>query len=173
MPLAAAEGGISIAEHNLAVTLATTARFQQFVGAPDLETAWKRVHFTAWPKPANGHKYNPAELDQYMPSALIYTGEASGWSQSRIGFKATQQSGMVMFNLEEAVIGDDYAESERLFKNTVGVIVDQMYELVDSGGGYMAITQIVCAELLRLGTNQEVDRVANRATLIAIWGMAP
>lgn len=173
MPLDAAEGGISTAEHNLAVTLASTARFQSWVGAADLDAAWKRVHFTAWPDPANGDVYTEVELSTLLPSALIYTDEASGWSLRRVGAGAKQQSGIIEFTLEEQVseaMNRDLAGSERRFKNTVGAICDQMMNLSNQGP-YIALTELILVELVRLGKNSQVVTESQRAKLIAVWGM--
>jgi hypothetical protein len=172
MPLDAAEGGISIAEHNLAVTLATTARFQSFVGVATLEEAWARVHFTAWPAPADGDVYNPVELNTLLPSALIYTDEASGWSLRKVGQGATQEAGMVMFCLEELLteeLSKDVPGSERRFKNTVGVICKQMMDLSEQGP-YIALTELIQVEICRLSKGQQVNAETQRATIIATWG---
>jgi hypothetical protein len=79
MSLAAPIGGLSLAEDYLAATLASSAAFRTMVGAGDSAAARQRIHFTAWPRATAGGCYTPEEIEQYLPSAMIFTGQASGY----------------------------------------------------------------------------------------------
>lgn len=145
MPVAAAEGGITLAEENLARTLAACARFQTWCGVASAGLALARIYFDALPLPENDK--SAMARDQIVglrPFALISTNPQNGYSRGRVGTQTYAEAGSLMVVLEENVplaLAADDAAAARAFKNTLGVILGELLELAYDAT-YLAIDQL-------------------------------
>ena len=146
----AAKGPISTAQDLLRVTLADCAEFRSWVGAGggDIQTqARNRIHDEELP-PKKVGVYKVAELQALRPFALIdttsYRSEhaATGDHHEPVG------SGTLEVRLEQdvpAAIKNNAGEIGRRLLNTVGTIIDELWELAGQSG-YLAIESIAMFE---------------------------
>lgn len=145
MPLDAAEGGISLAEENLARTLADCARFQSWAGATNRAQALKRIYFDSLPPPeADKAAHSRDSIEKLRPFALISTNLQNGYSRGRVGTQTYAEAGNLMIVFEEGVpdsLAADDAAAARKFKNTLGVIMDELLVLAYQAT-YLAIDQL-------------------------------
>lgn len=144
--LPTAEGGITLAEENLKATLAGSARFQTWaLNAPDATAAAARIYIDDLPDPPGDQdSYTSDQICGLRPFAIIRTEPRAGYSKARVGTEAYVDAGKLHIVFEENVdpsMADDVALLERTFKNTLGVILDQMLELAYQAG-YLAIDLI-------------------------------
>lgn len=175
MAIDAPEGGLSYAEHHLAVTLAACARFRTWCGSANAAAALAdRIHFDAWPAPANGQVYTPPELDQLLPSALIFTAEGTGYQAHRVAKPSSWQgSGSLMFQLQEIVpqeLAKVPGHAMRRFKNTLGVILEEFKALCGTAG-YLDGRLFFVAGPWRCDPDDVIGQAdAHLAELTVVWG---
>lgn len=149
----AASGGITKAEERIRDMLATCTKFQTWTGTSTAADAKTHIYYDAVPL-ANMKDDNASLTDirQKRPFAMIYTDPTDGYSFGEL----LGGSGAVMVELEQNTQADtDWQESERLFKITIGNII----QTGDSGNpglvevsnarSYAQITKIDLVELYR------------------------
>ncbi len=133
-------GSISLAQEYLRVTLANSARFRTWTDTIESEQgALAKIHHEALPPAANNAaQHTVAELETYRPYAIVSTDqEAEGFSVVRDAMGSWKESGKLTLELCEDVPSNLLAnlfEARLLFKNTVGVIIDEMRALADQAG---------------------------------------
>lgn len=143
----AGTGSITLVEDAARDTLAASAEFQSMVGAADATEAKDSIYFDSQPEPA-AEAYTKAERESISSHALIWTdpeedgfvlrSEAVGDS----GYEFTDQSGSIKIQLCQAYPDEDRDEADRLWKNRVGTIVDEMCDLAGTGG-YFAFHEVI------------------------------
>jgi hypothetical protein len=145
VPLDDAEGGITLAEENLRLTLADCARFRTWTTASDQAKALARIYIDSLPNPPNdADSYSADELVALRPFAIVMTARQSGYSRGRVATETYPEAGKMAIAFEENVpasLADDVPALERQFKNTLGVIIDEMLGLAYQAG-YLAIDLI-------------------------------
>lgn len=145
MPVEAAEGGISLAEENLARTLSDCARFRAWAGANNQAQALKRIYFDALPPPEGDRAAHTRDsIEKLRPFAMISTIPQNGYSRGRVGTETYAEAGNLIIVLEENVpdnLAADDAAASRRFKNTLGVIIDELLALAYQPT-YLAIDQV-------------------------------
>lgn len=132
------QGPLSIAVDALRTLLASSAAFQAWVGAADLEAAKARVHWFAVREPK-------ALTRPYAEVSFIEADGLSGDVIGRGGHSAFGLSGSLRVCLtadapdrpDEA--GEDFRETILPFLNQVGTIVREMMQLA-GGGGHLDVT---------------------------------
>jgi hypothetical protein len=151
MPLAAAEGGITLAEEHLRLTVADCARFRTWaLNAPDQAAALARIYIDGLPLPPEGQDaYTLEQMQALRPFAIVTTANQAGYSKGRIATATYAEVGKLAVAFEENVpanLARDIAAVERSFKNTLGTILDQMlglaYTAPDADRQYLAIDLI-------------------------------
>lgn len=152
MPLDAAEGGITLAEENLARTLAACARFQTWCGVANETAALARIHFDALPVPENQRSVlSRDQIEGLRPFALIGTNPQGGYSRGRVATETYAEAGSLTIVLEENVperLAHDDAAAARAFKNMLGVILGELLALAYEPT-YLAIDQVTLQGPLR------------------------
>jgi hypothetical protein len=142
VPLEAAEGGITLAEENLRLTLADCARFRTWCGATNQAAALAKIFIDDLPVPPNDQDaYTADDIIGLRPFAILMTANQAGYSKARVATETYPEAGKLAIALEENVpahLAGDVAALERQFKNTIGVIIDELLELAYQAG-YLAI----------------------------------
>lgn len=146
MPLAAAEGGITLAEEHLRLTVADCARFRTWaLNAPDQAAALSRIYIDGIPDhPIDQDAYTLEQMQALRPFAIVTTANQNGFSKGRIATETYAELGRLAVAFEENVpanVARDVAALERTFKNTLGVILNEMLALAYQPG-YLAIDLI-------------------------------
>jgi hypothetical protein len=147
--MTAASGPISIAQEVLRTTLAATPAFRTWTKADDEAAALKRIHHFDLPTPQAGvgGEYTLGELEALRPFALCGTADQQGFryglSAVGAGFEFSGSGRLDLLLVQSAPHGvlEPTAEADRLFKNTVGNILNGMCDLAGLGG-YLAFTSI-------------------------------
>lgn len=117
----AASGGITKAEERIRDMLADCTQFQTWTGAANATAAKLSIYYDAVPLD-NVHDDNAtlADIVSKRPFAMVYTDPTDGYSFSEIN----GGGGVVMVELEQNTTPlTDWEEAERLFKITVGKII--------------------------------------------------
>lgn len=132
-------GSISLAQERLRLVLANSARFRTWTDTATEAAALAKIHHEALPPPAgNATEHTVAELEAYRPYAIVSTDqEADGFSVIRDAMGSWKESGKLTLHLCEDIPSDllnDLFEARLLFKNTVGVVIDEMRALADDAG---------------------------------------
>lgn len=123
-----ATGCITKAEQLLRDSLAACTTFQTWVGATTAADAAEHIYLEALPPDdIYSDRHEVERLIARRPFAQIWTSETDGLSINRIASpNATSASGTMYLRLERNVPEDirhDYAEVDRTFKNTIGLIL--------------------------------------------------
>ena len=135
----AGTGAITTKEDVLAASLSRCAEFITWTGEINATAALTHVHFDALPDPADGNVYTDAELDALRPYVILFTDRAGGLIKSHVstsgsGFDFADSGALLLHFVQEAADGQSIAEQERLFKNSVGKIINQLCVLAGTGG---------------------------------------
>lgn len=151
--LTAGEGPIVGAEEKAQLTLANSARCRTWLsqGRAKITTvaqAQKHIHFTVPPEP-KGEAYTRAELDELYPFVLIGTGADNGFTsrlESMSGSASPfdfRERGTILAHFYQSVPASarTEAEIERRFKNDLGVIIRELFDLFGTAG-LLAVRQI-------------------------------
>jgi hypothetical protein len=166
-----ATGCITKAEELLRKTLAACTTFQTWVGATTPEDAAEHIYLEALPP--DDIYTDRVELERLIarrPFAQIWTLENDGLTISRIAAPNTvTASGVLFIRFEQNVapeIAHDYAEVDRVFKNTIGLILHSENEsspgLVELCGtaGYRDFETIVVKYWIRT-TNEDLPTLGD------------
>lgn len=156
MPLTAAAGPISNVEQLAATTLANCKEFQTLTGSADADEAAESIYFDALPPPADSDEHTLAELQAYRPFAILATDDGDGFRWRHDGSGPSdwvyRTGGSLLVQLEKDIATgdlDDAQEYMRLWKNTLGKIVQSLDDnnpgLLELAGqsGYLAIREVV------------------------------
>lgn len=123
--LASPRGGISYAEHRLALTLANCTMFQLLTDTVgDAAAAFRHIHFSAWWRPFN-EVYSAQEMIAMRPCAILFT-EPNGYSTGSVASDQTwADEGSMVIDLEMNTPPElqSDAEMDRHWKNIVGSIL--------------------------------------------------
>lgn len=174
MPLDAAAGGISLAEHYAAEMLAASAAFRTLVGAANAAAARQRIYFDALPPPEGDQAvFSADELARYRPFAIVFTPSENSYRRVREATGTYVESGQIGIHLEANVpgnLGSDDGPLMRSWKNTVGQILDDL-EALAYEAGYLAVNTF---EVLVLAREAEDAIPANGDNVFAMlrltWG---
>lgn len=184
MALDTAAGGLSIAEHLLAQSIAACTQFQVDTDSADAAAALTHVYFDAVTPPQDRNVYSAAELSELRPFCIVATHPTeNGYSWGRIGAEAWDDSGTLILIFQYPVpagMEDDNQALFRWFKNRLGNILRPdptvfanyvgLSDLAHTGG-YLAATS---AKLGILGrADQKVLKTEGdfvMATILVNWG---
>ncbi len=140
-----AVGGIALAEENLRLHLANCPRFRSWANAGTVQQAINRIHIDALPSPADDKaNYSKEEMLALRPFALLATIPKEGYSRVRVATETYIEIGELGIALEQNVPDDlaqAHANVERIFKNHLGVIINELLGLAYQGG-FLAIDAI-------------------------------
>ncbi len=141
-----ASGVITVQEELLRDTLAACTAFQTWVGASTAAEAKDHIYLEALPLDLDWADYMECErIKARRPFAMIWTADADGLQVRSIASPhGTTVSGTMYIRLEgnvDPAVQEDYAEVDRLFKNTIGNIIQSgngsspgMVELAGTAG---------------------------------------
>jgi hypothetical protein len=123
-----ASGVITVQEELLRDTLAACTAFQTWVGASTAAAAKQHIYLEALPLDLDWSDHMERErIKSRRPFALIWTAETDGLQVRSIASPhGATVSGTMYICLEgdvDPAVQEDYAEVDRLFKNTIGNIV--------------------------------------------------
>lgn len=174
----AAEGAITLAEQDLATTLADCHAFQAWAGVASREDALARIYFDGLPSPDNGREsYTADELAELRPYAVIWTDEEDGFRRKMVsggaGFLFDDSGRLHLELVQEIAVADqaDLAAADRKFKNSLGLILDDLAELAGQGG-YLTATSFVTKGPLRPHPDaEEGEGPWQWAKLVIDWGL--
>lgn len=175
--MTAPAGSIMLAQDNAKNTLADVPAFQTWAGAADQAEALARIYHDGLPPPADRESYTKAELELYRPCALIWTDQDGGFSTEAVStsgnvFDATA-FGKIMISIEENVPADiahDLAEIDIRFKNSVGLIMDGLWDLF-GGAGYLACLKMDMDGPQRVQPDNEHDQGDWMIAILTLtWG---
>jgi len=169
----AASGPITAAESLLATTVAGLSAFQTWVGAATSTAAAEHVYIDGLPR--RDEWSDTQELEHQValrPFALVWTAETNGLTVRRIAAPSGHTaSGILTLWLEDNVLEatrHDFEESDRLFKNTVGDIIDDLMAVTT-----MPITSLTITELTRTSRDDTPTLGdAHMCQLEITWGVA-
>ncbi len=129
-------GSLSLSLQYAKQMLAASATFRTLVGAADQAEAEAKIYLEGLPEPAdNADVYSESELAAYRPYAIVWGDESGGLAKRRIGAAAWEDSGRTVLLIGQAAPDVDRADGDRSWANTVGQIVDELCDLVDTDGG--------------------------------------
>lgn len=142
MPLTAAAGPITLAEHAAMLTLRDCTAFRTWLGdllysgTPASEAqAAARIYFDWPPAPlGSSDAHGPGVLNALRPFAVIWTPEVRSFTLSRIAAECWDPAGEIIIDLFQNVppeIATDAPEVFRRFKNAIGQIIS--YEPPNAG----------------------------------------
>jgi hypothetical protein len=145
MPIAAAEGPITLCEEHLRAHLAACPGFRKWLDVQTVNQALDKIYIDAIPAPQNDSgKYEREDIIALRPYALIETRTEQGFTQARVGTEAFIEMGRLMIAFEQNYLEEMHnqpAQIEREFKNALGVIWREMLERAYMPG-FMAIDTI-------------------------------
>ena len=142
-------GCISLMQENLRNHIAETATFQTLVGAANPTAAKLRTHLKRLPKPgANRDDYTKADLDILAPYALVYMDYANGFSFTKESESEFVPSGRMLINLVKKMKPEEREnpEGDQEFEDEIGVMLEEMNVLTNSGGGFVNYDRIEIIE---------------------------
>jgi len=167
-----ASGSITTTEELLKTTLSGLAAFKSWVGATTAAAAAEHIYLEALPpEELWSDTYTVEALKARRPFAQIWTAETSGFTVRRDAAPSGRTAfGNLVARLEANVqesVRHDHAEVDRLFKNTVGDIVDEL-----AATTAMAIREIAVSGPVRT-TPRDVATLgdAQMAELAIAWGV--
>lgn len=178
-----ASGVITVQEELLRTTLAACTTFQTWVGAANASQAAEHVYLEALPVDLDWSDYMELErIKARRPFAMIWTSESDGLRIRSIASPyGTTISGTLYIRFEGNVdpdVAEDYAEVDRLFKNTIGSILQSgdvsNPGLVELSGtaGYRDLEQITVKYWARTHKDQRPTLGDAQMCEIAIaWGV--
>lgn len=127
LPTTAAANCWTGAEVRLATQLSNCAEFQTLTGAVDSAAALASIWIDALPAPTDKEEFSKTELNSLFPYALIYTPENSFGTKWIAHPQNFQFGGVIGLDIaRRPASGASISETERLWKNIVGVIIEQM-----------------------------------------------
>lgn len=146
LPTTTAEGSLTLAEENLARTLAATARWQTILDADDATEALASIYIDALPTPRDGDNkplevFARAELEALRPFILIGQPPRASYQAGRVATDTYAEAGSFVCLFEFPVDEEDredLSEAFRKIKNDLGVILKEM-EAFSYLPGYLAI----------------------------------
>jgi hypothetical protein len=174
----AAQGPITLAEQDLANTLADCHAFQEWLGVATREEALARIYFDGLPKPSNGREsYTAKELKTLRPYACIWTDDDAGFRRTlasagtAYGFRDNGRLHLEFVQEVAAANVDDLDEADRQFKISLGLIVDDLSELAGQPG-YLIVAGLQLKGPLRPHPDaEEGEGPWQWAKLIIDWGL--
>jgi hypothetical protein len=126
-------GCISLAEQYLRQTLAASETFRSAVGAGNPAAALAHIYTDDLPPPAGGAAtYSRSDLETLRPFAVVWTEEQDGLRRQADAVSDARNyggSGRLAVLFEQDVpsqVVNDPPEASRRFKNTLGLIIDEM-----------------------------------------------
>jgi hypothetical protein len=184
MALETAAGGISIAEHLLAQTVAACTQWINDTDSADATEALTHIYFDALPPSQDGNAFTREELIELRPYCIVATNPENGYSWGRIAAEGWDDSGSLVlifeYNTPEALARDNQALM-RWFKNKLGNIMrpdDTVFT------DYVGISQLAhrgdyhASTKIRVGVLGRADELLDEtegdyllATLIVDWGV--
>lgn len=129
------------AESRLATAVANSAAFQSIVGAEDATEAAHRVFGEQVDQPLNGDAYTKDELAQLFAYAQVYHGIDAPYGVFLSNTNTYWPFGSTIIFIERLVTdaernGSDIPSSvERLFKNRIGDLIDEVCAWTRQEGG--------------------------------------
>jgi hypothetical protein len=140
--MTAPSGTISLAQNNLALSLADCARFRTWCGAANQAGALARIHINGLPKPAGGKKtYSLSEVEAYRPFAIVSCDPRLPIRLDRASFGDHVQysrSGKLEIELQQnapdGLSDEPSSDANRQFENFCGELIDQLAELSGKPG---------------------------------------
>ncbi len=152
MSLETAVGGISLAEHTLAATLAACTQWQDDTDSASASEALESIYFDALPPSDDRNAFTAEELTELRPYAIISTDPYSeGWGASRIAAECWDDFGVLFLTFEYNTPEEYLADNQglmRWFKNKLGRIIHPQHAsftgLTDLAftAGYLAANSI-------------------------------
>jgi hypothetical protein len=143
MTITATRGSISISEEAARLSLATCAEWQSMTGTANPTAALASIHEDVLLPEAAGAEYTVAELQGLRPFAIVATASVDGYRLIGDSFGTSRGfygEGDIVVYIETDVLAAhlaDPAEAIRLFKNSFGVIIDQLRDLAGATGGFL------------------------------------
>jgi hypothetical protein len=183
--LETAAGGISIAEHLLAQTIANCTQFQVDCGATgDATTTLTHIYFDSLPLSDDGDSFTREELIEKRPYCIVATNPENGYSWGRIAAESWDDSGSLLlifeYNTPDYLSGDNQALF-RWFKNRLGNI---MRPDPDVFSGYVGLSDLAhqgayhASTRARMGLMGRADQLVFETegdymlgTMIVDWGV--
>lgn len=146
LPTTTAEGSLTLAEENLARTIAGCARWQTIADAEDATEGLANIYIDALPTPRDEEEvplevYSAEQLAELRPFALISQPPRQSYRAERIGDASYGEAGSLVILFEFAVDAEDrdeISEAFRKIKNDLGVLLTEMQALAYEPG-YLAI----------------------------------
>ncbi|HEY2840544.1 MAG TPA: hypothetical protein VGJ26_15415 [Pirellulales bacterium] len=140
MAVPAANSSLSRPIEALVNTLADSATFRSLVGAVDADGAKTKIFYPA----VDDSLDSSDNLINGRPRAII--NPPTSWMKSRLGGDY-QCVGNVWLSFEIDPIGDTFEEQAMNLCNTLGAIIDEMWDLAESRSGpYLNIVEIALAD---------------------------
>ncbi len=173
----AAQGAITLAEQDLANTLADCHAFQEWLGVASAEDALARVYFDGLPPPGEGREsYSADELAELRPYAVIWTDEDAGFRRSLdssgVAFGFSDSGRLHVELVQEVAVADqaDLSTADRRFKIALGSILDGLAELAGQPG-YLTATHFQTKGPLRPHPDSEDGEGPWQwAKIVVDWG---
>jgi hypothetical protein len=145
MPIAAAEGPITLCEEHLREHVAACPGFRKWLGVQTVGQALDKIYVDAIPAPLNDDgAYSRDDLIALRPYALIETRTEQGFTQARVATEVFIEMGRLMIAFEQNYLEELHnqpSQIEREFKNALGVILREMLARAYQPG-FMAIDTI-------------------------------
>lgn len=141
-------GSISLAQQNLAVSVADCASFRAWVKAGDREAALASIYHEGLPKPPEGQQaYTREDLVALRPFALVWTETKNGFGLTLSSFGSHAEyaaAGRLHLQLCQNCpdrLGDDpTSETNLAFRNFAGALLDELATLSGTAG-YLCFQQ--------------------------------
>lgn len=175
--MTAPAGSLMLAQDNARKTLGDVTAFRTWAGAANQAEALARIYHDGLPPPADREAYTKDELELYRPCALIWTDPDNGFSTEILSTSGDSFDavafGKIVISLEENVpadIADDLAEVDIRFKNSVGQIVDGLWDLFGKAG-YLACLKMDLDGPQRVRPDNEPDQGDWMIAILTLhWG---
>lgn len=178
-----ASGYITATEELLRTTIATCTAFQAWVGAASVDEALEHIYLEALP-PADAYadRYTLEQLKARRPYCHIWTDDVQGYTVTRIAaVRQIADNGILHVRFEQAVSEDirhDFAEVDRLFKNTLGDIIESGDESnpgvveLNQKAGYLAWESLTLSGPYRSHDNEATGLGDFQEAMLEIrWGI--
>lgn len=145
MPLETALGGIAIAEHLFAATLAGSTQWIADTDSADATEALTHIYYDTLPPPEDRDTYSPEEWIDLRPFAIISTRPFSGgYIWKRDAAEGWSDSGQLEvqfeYNTPDEMVADDQSLM-RWFKNKLGNML-RPDTTVSGQGSYVGMTDL-------------------------------
>lgn len=129
-------------EAKIAAAIANSAAFQAFTETSDATAAGAFVFGEQVDEPLNGEAYTrDEETQRHMRYAQVYSAPQQPYGKRRLQTRAYEPFGSAVIYIEGLVReielsgADIPQEHERRFKNTIGDIMDDILDYLDTNGG--------------------------------------